>query len=229
MKRRSRRNKNRLLFLVTSVVVLIVICVIVILLKVVIPSSHGHKTVSSRKVKETEEVNVVSDLLEPNQYSRPQTPLKTIRGVVVHYTANPGTDAKANRDYFNGLPQSNLTRSKPLYVSSHYVIGLDGTIIQCIPLNEVAYASNDRNEDTISIECCHPDSDGKFTDETYDALVKLVVWLCDEYDIDSKDIIRHYDVTGKNCPKYYVEHDKEWKQFKRDVSRYKKKVRISQS
>ena len=34
------------------------------------------------------------------------------------------------------------------------------------------------------------------------------------------DVIRHYDVTGKNCPKYYVEHEDAWKQFKVDVADY---------
>ena len=34
------------------------------------------------------------------------------------------------------------------------------------------------------------------------------------------DIIRHYDVTGKLCPKYYVQHPSAWKQFKKDVQDY---------
>lgn len=220
MRRRFNGNKNVWLFFVTGAVVLIVLYVIVILLKYVLPASDTTLTDVKTELPRTKGVNVVSDLLEPNEYSRPQTPLKDIRGVVIHYTANPGTDAKANRDYFNGLPESNKSRNKPLYVSSHYIIGLDGTIIQCVPLDEIAYASNDRNEDTISIECCHPDKSGEFTDETYNSLVSLVAWLCGEYKIQSDDIIRHYDVTGKNCPKYYVEHSKKWKKFKKDVLNY---------
>ena len=39
-------------------------------------------------------------LLTPNKNSRPQTKLKKVNGIVVHYTANPGTDAMANRNYF---------------------------------------------------------------------------------------------------------------------------------
>ena len=49
--------------------------------------------------------------------------------------------------------------------------------------------------------CCHPGADGKFTDETYDSLVKLTAWLCKQLDLSPKDVIRHYDVTGKACPK----------------------------
>ena len=30
-------------------------------------------------------------------------------------------------------------------------------------------------------------------------------------------MIRHYDVTGKICPKYFVEHEDAWEQFKADV------------
>jgi N-acetylmuramoyl-L-alanine amidase CwlA len=100
------------------------------------------------------------------------------------------------------------------------VIGLDGEIILCIPLNEISYASNDRNNDTISIECCHPDETGKFNDKTYRSLVTLVAWVCCKYNLDKKDIIRHYDFTGKMCPLYYVEHKDAWKKLKNDVMKY---------
>ena len=32
--------------------------------------------------------------------------------------------------------------------------------------------------------------------------------------------IRHYDVTGKDCPKYFVEHEDAWVQFRQDVQEY---------
>ena len=85
--------------------------------------------------------------------------------------------------------------------SSHFVIGLDGEIVQCIPCNEIAYASNNRNSDTIAIECCIPDDTGKFNDSTYQSLIELTTWLIGRYDLGIEDVIRHYDVTGKNCPK----------------------------
>ena len=34
----------------------------------------------------------------------------------------------------------------------------------------------------------------------------------------AEDVIRHYDVTGKICPKYYVENEDAWLSFKQDVS-----------
>lgn len=154
-------------------------------------------------------------LLDVNEYSRPGTALEQVRGIVIHYTANPGTTAQQNRDYFEGLSESGET-----YASSHFVIGLEGELIQCIPCKEIAYASNDRNSDTISIECCIPDESGQFSDATYHTLLHLVAWLMGRYDLDTDDVIRHYDVTGKNCPKYYVEHEDAWKTFKEDVSAY---------
>jgi N-acetylmuramoyl-L-alanine amidase CwlA len=84
-------------------------------------------------------------------------------------------------------------------------------------MTEVAYASNNRNEDTISVECCHPDETGKFTSDTYDSLVSLTAALCVEYNLKEEDIIRHYDVTGKLCPLYFVEHEDAWTAFKDDV------------
>ena len=79
----------------------------------------------------------------------------------------------ANRDYFEGLKDAHTTKA-----SSHFIVGLDGEVVQCIPTTEIAYASNNRNADTISIECCHPDDTGAFNTATYQSMVQLTAWLC---------------------------------------------------
>ena len=140
--------------------------------------------------------------------SRRGVMLEGVRNIVIHYVGNPGTTAQQNRDYY-ASPSSE--------VSSHFVIGLKGEVIQCIPLHEKSSASNHRNKDTISIEVCHPDESGKFTDASYQSLVKLTAWLLDVCDLDSDDVIRHYDITGKQCPLYFVTHEDAWKQFLKDV------------
>ena len=67
------------------------------------------------------------DLLTVNEYSRPAAELKKVKGIVIHYTANPGTGASANRNYFEGLKDTHITKA-----SSHFIIGLEGEIVQCI-------------------------------------------------------------------------------------------------
>ena len=140
--------------------------------------------------------------------SRRGVMLEGVRDIVIHYVGNPGTTAQQNRDYYAN-PSSE--------VSSHFVIGLKGEIIQCIPLHEKSSASNHRNKDTISIEVCHPDASGKFTDAAYQYLVKLTAWLCEVCELDSDDVIRHYDVTGKQCPLYFVTNEDAWEQFLEDI------------
>ena len=152
-------------------------------------------------------------LLTPNEYSRPQTPISQVNDIVVHYVDEPGSTAQQNRDYFESMKDGS-DRS----VSSHFVISLDGSIIQCVPLGEVAYASNNRNNDTISIECCHPDESGLFTDETYESCTDLCAWLCYAFEITPDHVIRHYDVNEKYCPIYYVEHPDAWEQMKKDIA-----------
>lgn len=153
-------------------------------------------------------------LIAKNEYSRPGKKLDAVNGIVVHYVANPGTSAAANRSYFAGLAQSGET-----YASSNFIIGLDGEVLQCVPADEVAYASNNRNSDTLSIECCHPDETGVFAYPTYRSLVQLCADICIGFELDPQtDIIRHYDVTGKLCPLYFVEHEDEWKIFLDDVA-----------
>lgn len=153
------------------------------------------------------------DLIPPNEYSRPQTPLETVTALVVHYVGNPNTSASANRNYFAGLAQSGAT-----YASSHFIIDLDGSVLLCLPLNEQAYCTRTRNTDTIGIECCHPDETGRFTEETYRSLVKLTAWLNRAYGLEASSLLRHYDVTGKICPKYFVDHAEEWDGFRQDVA-----------
>ena len=143
--------------------------------------------------------------------SRRGEKLEGVADIVIHYVGNPGTTARQNRNWYAN-PQSE--------VSSHFVVGLDGEIIQCLPLDEKSSATNWRNADTISIEVCHPDSTGKFTDAAYDSTVKLTAWLLRNSGLDESHIIRHYDVTGKECPRYFVQHEEAWTEFRADVAAY---------
>ena len=148
-------------------------------------------------------------LLTINPYSRCGDALTTVTTLVIHYVGNAGTSAMDNREYFEDLKDTHITSA-----SSHFIISMDGEIVQCIPLSEVAYASNDRNNDTIAIECCHPEADGKFSDATYASLVELSAFLCKSFHINPQELLRHYDVSGKLCPLYYVEHPDEWQELK---------------
>ena len=179
----------------------------------------SHRTAQAQEEIVAEETKYIADrpdfsveLLDYNEYSRPGLSTNEITGIVIHYTANPGSTAMENRDYFEGLKDSHITQA-----SSNFVVGLDGEIVQCVPTWEVAYASNTRNFDTVSIECCHPDETGKFNEATYKSMVQLTAWLCEKFSLTEEDVIRHYDITGKICPKYFVENEDAWNQFKSDV------------
>ena len=194
----------------------------VVMIRVTIVTVKRHK---EEETAEEQEITVEKyidqqpeldvELLTINEYSRPAMALEQVNGIVIHYTANPGTTAIQNRSYFENLAETHETKA-----SSQFVIVLEGEIVQCIPCNEISYASNDRNFDTISIECCIEDETGKFNGNTYNSLIKLTTWLMGRYDLSSEDVIRHYDVTGKNCPKYYVEHEEAWDTFKDDLLNY---------
>ena len=146
---------------------------------------------------------------------RPGTKL-TPQGIVVHYVANAGSSAQANRNYFENGSGGNG-------VSAHYIVGLNGEVLQCIPDNECAMhaglshgaAWNEKvktnNARYIGIECCHPDSTGAFNAKTVASLTALVKQLCVTHKLNAaKDVVRHYDVAGKNCPAYYVKNQSAW-------------------
>lgn len=204
LKQKMKKKRIR----ITAVAGLAVLLILTIIL--VVRSCIGERNQFVETDASQPDIDV--QLLDVNPYSRPGIESEGVKGVVIHYTANPGSTAQDNRDYFNGLQYSEQTEA-----SSNFIVGLDGEIIQCVPTWEIAYASNERNADTVSIEVCHPDETGKFTDATYRSLVQLTAWLCVKFDLKEDQIIRHYDVTGKNCPKYFVENEDAWEMFKDNV------------
>jgi len=75
------------------------------------------------------------------------------------------------------------------------------------------------NSNSIGIEMCvKKTADGKwyFEEETVKNTAELVKYLMDKHNIPIERVIRHYDVTGKNCPAPYV-NESEWARFKDKV------------
>lgn len=220
-KKRERKNLIRrlLLIFITAVVGTSVILLTVAFIKLFNPTQHDSGFVPwvfgtnvSKKVEKAQNLQmpdfIEKDFIHKHNTARSGIMLTDIKNIVVHYVGNPNTTAKNNRDYFD---------KESTTVSSHFIVGLDGEIIQCLPIYEKSAASNNRNKDTVSIEVCHPDESGKFNNETYESVIKLCTFLCYEFNLDFDDVIRHYDITGKNCPNYYVENEEEWETFRQNI------------
>lgn len=174
--------------------------------------------------------------LTRNQFSRPGRALDPLKAVIVHYVGNSGQAADRVRAYFEGLKTQNAADSTPdRSASAHYVIGFRGEIIQCIPENEVAYhcggiytpwareyfgeyCTNPRkspNLCTIGIELCHKDATGQPSIVTLSSARELIRDIFQRNKIHSPmtALFRHYDVTGKDCPKWFVAHPDAWLDF----------------
>lgn len=185
---------------------------LILLAVYLIAANHMTPEKRLRILRETEIPDWISvQLIDVDGASRRGEELTDVQDIVIHYVANPGASAQNNRDYFNSSASN---------VSAHFLVGLEGEIIQCVPLYEKSSASNWRNGDTLSIEVCHPDETGQFNDASYASLVRLTAWLTDLCRLKENHIIRHYDITGKMCPVYYVEHPDAWEQFRSDVAAY---------
>ena len=126
----------------------------------------------------------------------------------MHYTANDGDSDESNGRYFQ----------RPLnpVASAHYFVD-DDSITRSVPDDYVAYHCGAyqykhpscRNANSIGIEMCDAKRDGKVmaTEKTIQNAAELVYQLCKQYKIPYDHIIRHYDVTGKLCPAYWVKGD----------------------
>ena len=141
-------------------------------------------------------MQIIDDLIPKGKYNRPGT--KSIpKRICVHYTGECGTAAARFALCFTTNPNAKT--------SSQYIVGIDGEIIRCVPDDEISYAAAGKNNGTIHIECCYKDSTGKFEEATIIALSELVLYLMDKHKISAKNVVRHYDLTGKHCPMYYVD------------------------
>lgn len=191
-----------------------------------------HRPSTGNSTKEGDIVAyTINELLIPtNEYTRPGTRLKKVAGVVIHWTANKGKGANAMAHY-------RYFKNSTNYASAHYFV--DSTqILRIIPENEMAYHVGAKtyrttkfgsypNNCLVGVEMCiNPESNFS---ETY----KRSVWLCADilkrYGLTVNELVRHYDITGKDCPRYFT-HDDEaqaflgvtaaqaWKQFQEDVA-----------
>lgn len=173
-------------------------------------------------------LNLEQKLLTVNEWSRPGTKLHKLRGIVLHWVENPMTDIEHNWEFF----ESRKSGTKG-YGSAHFIIGIDGKVLQCIPLDEVAYhagpteattkiaksyLSNWPNGCTLGIEFCHMDWTGEYTKKTWDAGVKLCAQLCNQFGLSECDLYTHDFITKKGCPRWFVNHPDEFVRFEDDVA-----------
>ena len=202
----EKRDRRRILAIA-------IVCCILIGIVFAVKSCEDTRTFSSERVAAAARVKmpkwVEKDILPLESNSRRGEYLEELTAIAIHYVGNPGSTARANRNFYG---KDDTT------VNSHFLVGLEGEVIWCLPLEEKSSATSDRNRDTISIEVCHPDEGGEFSPASYQALVELTAWLCVELDLSAKDVIRHYDATGKACPLYYVDNEEAWEQLKQDVA-----------
>jgi N-acetylmuramoyl-L-alanine amidase len=185
-------------------------------------------------------MNIQRELLTVNPFSRPGKKLAGVKALVVHWVANPGTSAMANRNYFESLKKQSLDNADARYASAQFIVGLTGEIVQCIPSEEMAYHAGAKkytpeakgrlgpipNTCTVGIELCHPKADGKFTEATLDAATELCALLCVQFGLNPlADIWTHHAVTEKPCPRWFVDHPEDFESFKQAVSGAVEKLR----
>ena len=139
-----------------------------------------------------------------------------IRYIVIHYTANNGDTAAGNARYFAGTKTG---------TSAHYFVDETETW-QAVLEQDTAYHCGTergyrhkfcRNSNSLGIELCsRKDRQGHyyFHPETVCRAARLARQLAEKYQIPPENILRHYDVTGKNCPAPMVENGRLWDSFK---------------
>lgn len=152
-----------------------------------------------------------------------------IKYLVYHYTANDGDTDENNAKYFHNnvvkasahrfVDDDSVTISVPdNYVAWHCGGGLQGS-------KGHTYYKKCTNTNSIGIEMCDTKRNGKYevTPKTRSNAIALGKELVKKYGIKKENVIRHYDVTGKNCPAYFVKDEEAWIKFRNEIFETKKK------
>ena len=140
--------------------------------------------------------------------------INRIKYIVLHFTANNGDTAYGNTNYFKSYRGA----------SAHYFVD-ENSVYQSVEDKNIAWHcgakkykhSTCRNSNSLGVELCsRKDSKGNFyfMDKTVYNAVELVKMLRAKYNVPIANVIRHYDVTGKNCPEPFVRDIKAWQNFK---------------
>ena len=137
----------------------------------------------------------------------------------IDYTGNSKDTAKANANYFSGAGRN---------ASAHFFVD-DAEIYQSVELRDTAWHcgaksykhGSCRNANSIGIEMCCTAGNYRISDRTKENAAYLCAFLCKMLGIGASGVdsyvLRHYDVTGKNCPAQMVSNPTEWQEFKNRV------------
>jgi len=172
---------------------------------------------------------IIKNMLLTN-HNRPGKKIIKLKGIAIHWTANTdaGADAVANRNYFNSTGN---------YASTHYIVD-SKQIIRCLPDDEIGYhvgasrytelgnsirEGKSPNYFLLGIEMC-VNSDGDWN-KTYTSTISLAAYLLKNHGVTVDNLFRHYDITGKECPRMMLE-EKPWNEFKAAVAAQLQPVRI---
>lgn len=149
-------------------------------------------------------MKIKNSFIPINPYNRPGKASKPVR-ICIHYTGDVGAGADSLAQFYSNVA-SGMFSDKPWnWTSTQYIVGLDGEVIRIVPDNEVSYAASGNNNGTIHIEVCYKQPSGEFEQASNDALRELVLSLMQKYNISADKVVRHYDLTGKLCPYYYID------------------------
>lgn len=141
---------------------------------------------------------------------------KVNKYIVIHYTGNSTDTAYNNTKYFKSVYRE---------ASAHYFVD-DNNIYQCVQDKDKAWHCGDSlksgnggsfykkctNSNSIGVEMCCTNYD--ISAKTEANTIELVKYLMNKYNIPVSNVIRHYDVTNKMCPKPFVNDSSRWVNFK---------------
>src|SRR5574344_1117772 len=149
-------------------------------------------------------INFKNRFINVSENTRPNENIIKVHKIILHQCPLKEKSAIFNRNYIN-----NLQYQDNIFCSYHYIVGLDGEIINIIPEEEIALHTNILEIDnySIGIGICNSDRyENKVSKKEINSLRLLCNYLATKYNLDKKfDIIHYYDIINKRSPYFFVD------------------------
>lgn len=151
----------------------------------------------------------VKEMIIPYGANNPDRPINPDT-IVIHYSGGACVTAET-------LARC-LVNNNANNVSANYCVD-EKDIICTIPPGYMSYGVTGHNNHIINIEVCFTDPAGRFELNTIANIRRIVKKCMRDFNISADKVVRHYDLTKKKCPWYYVDNPAEWTRLHRMITK----------
>ncbi|MFC1734216.1 N-acetylmuramoyl-L-alanine amidase [candidate division KSB1 bacterium] len=125
--------------------------------------------------------------------------------LTLHHGGEDWEEGRDQEEYLRNLQSWSRSERNWIDIPYHYMIGLDGTIYEARDPKYMGDTNTDYDPNGHLLTCLMGNYENrKPTVEQLEALINLLVWQCEVFDIEPESLKGHRDYAETACPGRYL-------------------------